>query len=97
MAFRQYDVKPTFGSNPTLLNNDVPDENRGPAMLAWCTVLTSMALFTVMARAFVLGTMSRVAGYDDATIVVSMVRKPIPPSYVNVLTKIRFSRSLPLE
>ena len=42
-------------------------------MLAWCTVLTSMALFTVMARAFVLGTMSRVAGYDDAFIVVSMV------------------------
>lgn len=73
MAFRQYDVKPTFGSNPTLLDNDVPDENRGPAMLAWCTVLTSMALLTVMARAFVLGTMSRVAGYDDAFIVVSMV------------------------
>lgn len=55
-------------------------------MLAWCTVLTSMALLTVMARAFVLGTMSRVAGYDDATIVVSMVSIAKTPCYVNDIT-----------
>lgn len=96
MAFRQYDVKTTFGSNPTLLNNDVPNENRGPAMLAWCTALTSMALLTVMARAFVLGTMSRVAGYDDAAIVVSMV-STLDPFLWQCLNRTRFSPSPLLE